>query len=317
MNGLPQDEQGERRKMTLKTKLSGLGFGIVLLMSLAAAQNAKAEPRAELGEEGRTQAQAADRGVQLRLYYEEKTVNGDTRKTPKLDIRVQNVSVLSLTGEEGWQKWPSALAQVVEMDPSNPYPEVVFSTYSGGAHCCNIVQIALSSADGKSWRKIDAGSFNGDVFGARDVDRDGRFEMVTRDNRFYYMFSSYAGSVAPTQIKALQNGKMVDVTREPRFRPFLLREHAEIRKWMGDITKAPEKNGFLAGYVAQSALVGDGAQAWKFMLKYYDRTAIAGLEDCVAGYDDQGKCKAAEIKYKDFPHALAGFLRRTGYLPAQ
>ncbi len=303
--------------MNLIIRLGVLGLGAVAALNIALAADVRAEPRAELGEKGRLQAAAAGRGVEARLYYSEMSENGEVRRTPKLEVKVGGVVVLSIGSEESWLKWPSALAQIVEMDPSNPYPEVVFATFSGGAHCCNVVQIAVSSKDGKSWSRVDGGMYDGDVRGAEDADGDGRYELVNRDNRFLYAFSSYAGSLAPTQIQRLQNGALVNVTRKASFRPRLLQEHENIRRLMGDVARAQEKNGFLAGYVAQSALIGDGAQAWNFMLRHYDRKATEGLVNCTAGYDDQGKCKAAEVRFKDFPQALAAFLRQSGYLPAR
>ncbi len=81
------------------------------------------------------EAREADRGVDERLYYQDKSGNGETQQTPRLDFRIRGALALSLKGEEAWRKRSPALTQLVEMDPSNSYPEVVFSTYSGGAHC--------------------------------------------------------------------------------------------------------------------------------------------------------------------------------------
>lgn len=78
-----------------------------------------------------------------------------------------------------------------------------------------------------------------------------------------------------------------------------------------------EVNGFLAAYVANKALIGELADGWKRMLKYYDKKSDWGLTDCPQGYDDQGKCIGKEIHYQSFPQALRAFLVETGYIQSQ
>lgn len=107
------------------------------------------------------------------------------------------------------------LLQIAEMDASNPYPEVIVSHYTGGAHCCNQVEVISSDPTGKQWRSLDLGAFDGGPHPLEDVDGDGQWEFVDRDNRFLYQFSSYAGSFAPVQVWQLKNGKFVDVSRQP------------------------------------------------------------------------------------------------------
>ena len=47
-----------------------------------------------------------------------------------------------------------AVLQVLEMDPSNPYPEVLLSTFTGGAHGCNDTRVLTSSPDGRRFLDI-------------------------------------------------------------------------------------------------------------------------------------------------------------------
>ncbi len=78
-------------------------------------------------------------------------------------------AVITLKGVSSGFDWPQAEAYIAEMDPSNPYPEVVFSTFSGGAHCCFNVLIATSTPDGKSWKAMNVGDYDGG-FNLKDLD---------------------------------------------------------------------------------------------------------------------------------------------------
>ena len=58
-----------------------------------------------------------------------------------------------------------AVLQVLEMDPSNPYPEVLLSTFTGGAHGCNdtrvltispMVAASSTSATSRRWCRCTA-----------------------------------------------------------------------------------------------------------------------------------------------------------------
>ena len=116
--------------------------------------------------------------VTVRLKYH-KAADGDALRVPVLEVEVEGKQVARIEDGGNGSDWPPALAQIAEMDGSNPYPEIVFSTFTGGAHCCNDVRIVTSSKDGAKWSTVDAGSYDGFIKGVEDADFDGVFEIVT------------------------------------------------------------------------------------------------------------------------------------------
>ncbi|HQF30527.1 MAG TPA: hypothetical protein PLJ34_03690 [Hyphomicrobiales bacterium] len=243
-------------------------------------------------------------------YILVKTV--DDMATPVLVVESGGKEVLRVNGmAPGWEV-PPGEATIVEMDPSNPYPEVVFTSFSGGAHCCTNVQIAVSDGTGKHWEAVEAGDFDGGGENVvSDADGDGRGELVLPDNAFYYAFDCYACSAAPLTVKRLEGRKLRDVSREPRYER-LMRDHlAGLESW-GTDQDIRRSNGYLAGWVASKSLVGEGAEAWATMLKSYDRSSDWGLETCKRPQPD-GSCPQGQSIRLTFPEALAAFLAEHGY----
>lgn len=235
--------------------------------------------------------------------------DGSLLVAPLLSLSVEGKRVLSVEGAESFPDNPVFLVQIAEMDPGNPYPEVVFSTFTGGAHCCSDTRVLASSRDGRTWRSIEIGMFDGGPLGVSDLDGDGRYEFSMHDNAFLYTFACYACSTAPFKVLRLEDGKLVDASSAPAFRDRHVNALRRMIEWAGEDMDA---NGFLAGYVAQKILLGEGAQAWKFMLKYYDRKGGWGLETCSVKQTDLGECPGKEIKLT-YPQALEHFLRQAGY----
>jgi hypothetical protein len=197
------------------------------------------------------------------------------------------------------------------MDNTNQYPEVIFSSFTGGAHCCNEVVVLTSDSQGK-WFPVELAYFDGDSHEAQDINSDRIYEYVDRDNRFLYRFTSYAGSFAPTQIWQLKGSKFVDVTHEPRFSFIHRRNLNEMSKMFSEDWQDIDPNGFLAAYVANKALVGEFQEGWNIMLKRYDKNSDWGLSDCKQ-YDEKSNC-LQEVKYKSYPDALRAFLIESGYI---
>ena len=52
---------------------------------------------------------------------------------------------------------PHALMQVIELDGDNPYQEVIFSAFTGGAHCCNHTTVLSNNSIGVNWNEIVLG----------------------------------------------------------------------------------------------------------------------------------------------------------------
>jgi hypothetical protein len=217
--------------------------------------------------------------------------------------------VAKLEGDSAGFSDPPVSVQIAELDPNNPYPEVVVSFFTGGAHCCSVTSVVTSNADGSEWKEVDVGEFDGGPMVAVDLDGNGAYEFETRDNAFLYAFACYACSEAPLQVLALQDGAMKDVSADPRFKA----AHAAWLKSM--IVGVPEAdvNGFLAGYVGQKIRVGEGKQAWDLMLKYYDRASDWGLELCDQDLDENGECPGKTTKVT-FPQALERMLKENGYM---
>jgi hypothetical protein len=152
---------------------------------------------------------------------------------------------------------------VVELDPGNASPEVMLTSYTGGAHCCTLLTLFSAQADG-SWTRIDGGSFDGAPDFPQDLDGDGRFELVNTDNAFLEAFGCYACSYAPDEIRRLDGGRLVDVSGDAAFNRLHRERLSEMwnRGWQDGVVG---KEGFLAGFVATAQRAGDGEDAWTFL----------------------------------------------------
>lgn len=196
--------------------------------------------------------------------------------------------------------------ELTDLD-SDGTPEVVVQTFTGGAHCC--LATTTYTWQNEQFNPIYFGYLDGGGGEFIDLNGDGLMEFVTFDNAFLYSFSSYAGSYPPSVVLTYENGTYRDTT--PQFTNYL----EDIAAGMRFTVEGPEfadradKNGVLAGYVAQNIRLGRYREAWLFMLSHYDRTDDWGLST----YTDDGE---ATQTYADFPTALYAFLQDLGYLDA-
>jgi hypothetical protein len=226
-----------------------------------------------------------------------------------LRVKVKGQPVAEAYGPDAGLDLPEAEASIAEMDPSNHYPEVVFSAYTGGAHCCTKVVVAEEQP--QKWVTVDVGEFDGGGDYLQDVDHDGLAEIVTVDNRFLYTFDCYACSAAPLVVYTVRQGAVVDVSTDPRYLP----AH---RDWLAqlDDTVDPSERwtspGFLAGWVAAKARVGEGADAWKQLKAHWNYAGDEGEETCLSG-NDVDACPKGDLKVLKFPDRLKLFLDRIGY----
>jgi len=236
---------------------------------------------------------------------EEKTpvAYGFVRGQPVFTIKLDGVALSE----------PTATLRLLWLDRTSPYPQVLFTSYWGGAHCCTVTAIA-SARNASDWQVKNVGAFDGDGLVIQDVGDTGTPVLVDRDNRFLYRYSSYAGSVAPLQYWRLEGGDLKDVTREDLFKPQLRRQLAMLEKDIDWSDPDFERNGYLAGWVALKALLGEESSAWNEMLKRYDRTSDNGLEECSVTMPAGELCPSDKILKRTFPESLGTFLVETGYL---
>ena len=205
---------------------------------------------------------------------------------------------------------PQSEARFVRLDLATPEPQVVFSAFSGGAHCCTLTRIATQVAGG-AWRWVDAGMIDGEGYAFEDVDGDGAAELVGIDNSFLYAFASYAESFAPPVVLRLSGGALHTVTLTPAIRPYLDRELRGMERAARVDPSLWTNTGFLAGWAAAMAQLGRIDSAWPRVV------AGAGEERFPTGAclvkapaDD---CPPDKRVMASFPEALAAHLARQGY----
>jgi hypothetical protein len=241
-------------------------------------------------------------------YTESKSEEGDeTLRAPIVTVTLDGKEIGKFEGEPGFGD-PPVSVQIANLDPGNPHPEVIVSFYTGGAHCCSDTKVLTSSKDGTSWQTVELGQFDGGPLTATDLDGDGVYEFETRDNAFLYKFGCYACSSAPLMVLTVQDGAVKNITTDPRF-------HHEHELWLKDIlTEVPDEdvNGFLAGYVGEKILLGEGKPGWELMLAHYDKDSDWGLETCSQPVNDQGECPV-KTELLSFPDALERMLNENGY----
>jgi hypothetical protein len=230
-------------------------------------------------------------------------------EVPVLTVSVGEHKVLETVGVASGFDFPATDASIVDIDPNNTRPEVYFTSFSGGMHCCTEVIVATQVGD--KWTAVPMGAFDGDGDFLQDLDDDGHAEIATVDNRFLYEFDCYACSAAPLRILTVRRGQPVDASGETQFLP----AH---RAWLAQIEAAVDpaqrwtSRGFLAGWVAAKARVGEGAAALAALDANWDLAADQGEEVCLTGQpiEDCPRRKKAILK---FPDRLKLFLEQTGY----
>ena len=200
--------------------------------------------------------------------------NAGSQFAPRLEIDVDGVRALDVT-DPAWNTFFAEL-RAVELDPANGYPEVVLTTYTGGAHCCTLLTIYTARADG-SWLRVDGGSYDGSPDFPQDLDGDGRYELVAPDNRFLNAFGCYACSATPDEIRRLDDGRLIDISTFPTYRDHHAARLQEL--WRRARTSGTiSTNGFLAGFVGAARRAGEGEDAWTFALAHVDPKNQTGRE---------------------------------------
>ena len=180
-------------------------------------------------------------------------------------------------------------------------PEVILDTYTGGAHCCS-VSLIFRRAGARYVRSV---AFWGNPgYRLADLGRDGRAELVTSDDTFGYLFTSWASSGEPLLVFGYSRGKLTDVTR--RF-PEQIRADAD-RYWHAAQeqlrARGGEPRGLLAAWAADMANLDrwDEAQATLAKLAALGKLGDNEQLDTAAG--------AASVK------GLIAHLEHEGYLAA-
>jgi hypothetical protein len=244
-----------------------------------------------------------------RLTYR---VEGSTHEaTPVLTVVAPDGVKIEARALKDPSFFASASVGVGRVDPSAPGLQVILSAFTGGAHCCDEIKL-LEMHDG-AWRVIEVGVWDGEPLHRFpiDVNGDGRPDFVMADNRFLYAFDCYACSGAPPQIIDVVDGKVVDVSTSPSFKPVFRRDYLAMKK---DCAK--HQNSACAAMVADAARLGVFAEGWAFMLAHFERNADWDYPARCRRPGPKGACpKGEEIKPADYPQALRWFLEDNGYLP--
>jgi len=256
----------------------------------------------------------------LRITVDSEPTSDQSERLPFVvgQFKEQNAFSIHLTGNEAnGRDEPTAQVRLIKLDPSSTQPEVIFTYFWGGAHCCTVTRIA-SIDSGGAWHVVDGDVLDGDDgYEFIDLDGNGGSELVSVDNSFLYAFGCYACSYAPIRVQKLVGHTYLkdDTTQYQDFLRQRLRQMESSAKESGDqdTLRSP---GFLGGWVAAKTLVGELSAAWQTMLSTYDPDPNWGMEECAEPLPME-KCPEADQRETNFPEALAAHLLTHGYITSE
>ena len=187
--------------------------------------------------------------------------------------------------------------QVVDLEHDGE-PDVVLDLYSGGAHCCTVVEVFSFDAAASTYVETER-TFGDPDARVVDLDHNGQFEFLTADDSFAYRFTDYAASGLPIEILTFAGGQFTDVTRSY---PKLIAKDAAFwlrafKRMAGD--HYSDSVGVIAAWAADQYLLGHV----KLANRYLHQQAVAGHLN--APFAGGGTRFVAKLKK---------FLRRHGYV---
>ena len=235
-------------------------------------------------------------------------VHGNGERVAFLRVRAPTGESTSIHGQIGFPV-PSAGFGVGKLDPLSVTQQVVFTSYTGGLHCCTQITV-LELFDG-AWRKINLGQWDGDPLKdfPSDVDGDGTPDFVLKDDRFDYAFAPYTESHKPPRIFNIEGAKLVEVGKEGRYNKVY---EADMKNAYAGCMK--QKNAACAAFVANASRLGRHAWAWDVMLAHYRRSSDWNFPTKCKVPLEAGVCPPGRSEqFREFPEALAWFLTDTGY----
>ena len=180
----------------------------------------------------------------------------------------------------------------------NGQPDVILRLNSGGAHCCNILQVFSFDPGVMAFRKIER-DFGDPSPKLVELGGIGQFAFLSGDDRFAYEFAPYAYSPLPLQIWQLHDGQFLDVTRNfpqqlaadasRQFRLFLFNRRLGLGL------------GCLAAWAADEDLLGHGRAVTALLARELRRHNLRSRESLSPG-------GGAFVK------KLESFLEKSGYI---
>ncbi|MBV6657463.1 MAG: hypothetical protein KI785_06805 [Devosiaceae bacterium] len=234
--------------------------------------------------------------------------DGDGITIPIFIIEADGQEQLRFEGAETFFSFLPVTAQIAHLDTTTPQPEVITTSYTGGAHCCDVITIASVQADG-TWKAGELGSYDGG-YRLTDFNRDGIGEVTVRDQSFLYTFDAYAGSWAPPLVHQFVGGAMTDVSADPAF-------SAAFTEEIGDFI--PERNvdrpGALAGWAAMEARLGRGDEALE-RLRLMNATVDWPYQICPDG-GSRFDCEEKDLQTLTFRDFVRHHLVQQGYLETE
>jgi hypothetical protein len=257
--------------------------------------------------------------IDAELITEQTDPNDEFSKNSKVQVVgwAEQAKVFSFETEPSYFPQYGQSVEVIRLANETEFPQVVIKRFTGGAHCCVEQQIITQNRNG-TWVMVQGAVLDGGYgYSFEDLDGDGTLELVSADNSFFYLFAPYARSFAPLYIEKLNYDEITDVNLEPAYQPAFRKELAYLEE-LADSEKALwGENGFLAGWAATRARLGDGMEA----VVQATEKSRGDQEDfrkyaCPDG-SPSSKCDYENAIALPFPVGLTVHLIERGYLPVQ
>jgi hypothetical protein len=180
-------------------------------------------------------------------------------------------------------------------------PDVLLALYSGGAHCCVLVQVFSLDPGTMSYVKTER-NFGDSGDELVDLNHDGHYEFLTADDSFAYAFTDYAASGLPIQILTFSGRHFTDMTRA--YPGLIAKDAANWMKAFKGLAKQHYQDsvGVVAAWAADEELLGNNRLVNRFLAR---QLKLGHLNSALAPQEPGGA---------KFVASLRRFLRKRGYL---